>query len=86
MHVCYRQPMISWSAAMVQDEDLLALSRRLDELVRSTSDPSGTLAELVRRYGEERVFEEARIVFASWRSRIDLIEELLARRGPTALG
>ncbi|OGO52937.1 MAG: hypothetical protein A2148_06755 [Chloroflexi bacterium RBG_16_68_14] len=61
---------------MAQDE-LIALSRRLDELIRSSDDPGEALADLVREYGAQRTAEEARIVFGSWRSRIDLVEDTL---------
>jgi hypothetical protein len=62
---------------MSNSEDMLALTRRLDDLVRSADDPGATLVELLRQYGDQRVAEEAAIVFASWRSRIDLVEEVL---------
>ena len=61
---------------MAQDE-LTALTRRLDELIRSSDDPREALADLVREYGAQRTAEEARIVFGSWRSRIDLVEDTL---------
>ena len=61
---------------MPQD-DLMALSRQLEEIIRATGDPRAALAELVREHGPERTAEEARIVFGSLRSRIDLVEEML---------
>ncbi len=55
----------------------MAISRRLDELSRSAGDPRQALVELVREYGPERTAQDARIVFGSWRTRIDLVEETL---------
>ena len=62
---------------MRDDDDVLALSRQLDEIIRGGDEPREPLAELVRQHGGERVAEESRIVFASWRSRVDLVEEVL---------
>ena len=46
----------------MDQDDLMAVSRRLDELVRE--------------YGAKRTAEEARIVFGSWRTGIDRMEEI----------
>ena len=62
---------------MAQEDDLIAISRRLDELIQSSAEPREALAELVRAYGSEQTRRTARIVFASWRSRIDLVEDTL---------
>ena len=64
---------------MAHEDDLMALSRRLDELIRASDDPREALADLVREFGAQRTAEEARIVFGSWRSRIDLVEDTLRR-------
>lgn len=61
----------------MEQDDLMAVSRRLDELLRSSDDPGEALVELVREHGPERTAEEARIVFGSWRTRIDRVEEML---------
>ncbi len=60
-------------------KDDLALSRRLDEIIARSDDPREALVELVREYGTERTAREARVVFGSWRSRIDQVEETLRR-------
>ena len=62
---------------MAHEDDLMALSRRLDELIRASDDPREALRHLLREHGRERTAQEARIVFASWRSRIDLVEDTL---------
>ncbi len=59
------------------EDDVMAISRRLDELIRSTEDPREALVEFVREYGPERTAQDARIVFGSWRTRIDLVQETL---------
>ena len=61
----------------MEQDDLMAVSRRLDELFRTSDDPREALVELVREHGPERMAEEARIVFGSWRTRIDRMEEIL---------
>ena len=61
----------------MEQDDLMAVSRRLDELLRTSDDPREALVELVREHGPERMAEEARIVFGSWRTRIDRMEEIL---------
>ena len=61
----------------MEQDDLMAISRRLDELLRTSDDPREALVELVREHGPERTAEEARIVFGSWRTRIDRVEEML---------
>ncbi len=61
----------------MDQDDLMAISRRLDELLRTSDDPRDALVELVREHGPERTAEEARIVFGSWRTRIDWVEEML---------
>ena len=61
---------------MVPD-DPMAIERRLGALITSSEEPRGALAALVREFGAARTGQEARIVFASWRSRIDLVEETL---------
>ncbi len=59
------------------EDDVMAISRRLDELIRSAGDPRQALVELVRKHGSERSAQDARVVFGSWRSRIDAVEETL---------
>lgn len=61
----------------MDQDDLMAISRRLDELLRTSDDPRDALVELVREGGPKRIAEEARIVFGSWRTRIDSVEEML---------
>lgn len=61
---------------MAQD-DLLAIERRLSALITSSEEPRAPLIALVQEFGAERTAQEARIVFGSWRSRIDLAEEVL---------
>ena len=62
----------------MEQDNLMAISRRLDYLIGGTADdPRGALADLVREHGPETTAEEARIVFGSWRSRIDLVEGAL---------
>ena len=61
----------------MEQDDLMAVSRRLDELLRTSDDPREALVELVREHGPERTAEEARIVFGSWHTRIDRMEEIL---------
>ncbi len=61
----------------MDQDDLMAISRRLDELLRTSDDPRDALVELVREDGPKRTAEVARIVFGSWRTRIDRVEEML---------
>ncbi len=55
----------------------LAISHRVEELLRTSNDPREVLVELVREHGPERTAEVARIVFGSGRTRIDAVEEVL---------
>ena len=59
------------------EQDDLAITRRLDELLRTSDDPREALVELVREHGPERTAWVARIAFGSWRSRIEGVEEIL---------
>ena len=61
----------------MEEDELMAISRRLDELLQTSGDPREALVELVRQHGPERSAEVARIVFGSWRTRIDRVEEIL---------
>ena len=61
----------------MEQDDLMAINRRLDWLLRTSDDPREALVELVREHGPERTAQEARIVFGSWRTRIDGVEEML---------
>jgi hypothetical protein len=61
----------------MEQDDLMAINRRLDELICSSEDPREALADLVRAHGPKKTAEEARIGFGSWRSRIDLVEDTL---------
>ena len=61
----------------VSQDDLMAIGRRLDDLIPTSADPRDVLADLVREHGPERTAQEARIVFGSWRTRIDLVEGAL---------
>lgn len=73
----------------MSQDDLMAISRRLDALIPTSDDPHQALADLVREHGAERTAREARIVFGSWRTRIDLVEttlkEVLAEHGHSHL-
>lgn len=60
----------------MEQDDLMALSRKLDELLRTEEDPREALLELVREHRPKRTMEEARIVFGSSRTRIDTVEEM----------
>ena len=55
----------------------MAISRKVEELLRTSDDPRVALVELVREHGPERTAEVARIVFGSGRTRIDAVEEVL---------
>ncbi len=59
--------------ALVQEK----LISDLDELIRHTDDPGQVLRRLAQEHGLEETAQVARIVFGSWRSRIDLVEETL---------
>jgi hypothetical protein len=72
-----RRSIISMEVVEMQQGDLMAISRKLDDLIRRSDDPREALRDLVRVHGPERTAEEARIVFGSWRSRIDLVAETL---------
>ncbi len=61
----------------MEEDELMAISRKLDELLQTSGDPREALVELVRKHGPERSAEVARIVFGSWRTRIDRVEEIL---------
>ena len=58
-------------------DDVLELTNRLNDLIRSATDPREALARIIDQFGAQRVAEEARIAFASWRSQVDFIEETL---------
>ena len=59
--------------ALQQDK----LANELDELIRGTGDARQVLRRLAQEHGLEETAQVARIVFGSWRSRIDLVEETL---------
>ena len=59
--------------ALVQDK----LISELDNLIRGTDDPRQVLRRLAQEHGPEETAQLARIVFGSWRSRIDLVEDTL---------
>ncbi len=59
------------------DQHDMAISHRVDELLRTSDDPREALVELVREHGPERTAAVARIVFGSGRTRIDAVEEVL---------
>ena len=58
---------------MAQDK----LTSELDDLIRGTGDARQVLRRLAQEYGLDETAQVARIVFGSWRSRIDLVEETL---------
>jgi hypothetical protein len=53
------------------------LANELDELIRGTGDARQVLRRLAQEHGLEETAQVARIVFGSWRSQIDLVEETL---------
>ena len=53
------------------------LANELDDLIRCSDDPGQVLRRLAQEHGLEETAQVARIVFGSWRSRIDLVEEML---------
>ena len=59
--------------ALVQDK----LISELDDLIRGTDDPGQELRRLAQDHGLDETAQMARIVFGSWRTRIDLVEETL---------
>ena len=59
--------------ALAQDK----LINELDDLIRGTDDPGLVLRRLAQEHGLDETAQLARIVFGSWRSRIDLVEETL---------
>ncbi len=73
------------AVALQQDK----LTNELDDLIRANVDVRPVLERLVQEHGMETATQVARIVFGSWRSRIDLVEEalneLLADQGRTDL-
>src|SRR3990172_4477698 len=60
-----RRSTIPTEVVDVSQDDLTAISRRLDELIPTAGDPRDVLADLVRDHGPERTAQEARIVFRS---------------------
>lgn len=62
----------------MQENGLTAIQERVEALIASTSEnPREVLAQLVREHGPETTAQVARIVFGSWRSRIDEVERVL---------
>lgn len=61
----------------MSQDDPMAISRRLDELITTTREALPALREIVAEHGLDRTVQDARIVFASWRSRIDHVEATL---------
>ena len=59
--------------ALAQDK----LISELDNLIRGTDEPGQVLRHLAQEHGLDETAQVARIVFGSWRSRIDLVEETL---------
>lgn len=59
--------------ALAQDK----LISELDDLIRGTDDPGQVLGRLAQEHGLDETVQVARIVFGSWRSRIDQVEETL---------
>lgn len=59
--------------ALAQDK----LISELDDLIRGTDEPGQVLRRLAQEHGLDETAQVARIVFGSWRSRIDQVEETL---------
>ena len=63
----------------MEQDDLMAIVNRLDQLIPTSEEPREALAELVREHGSEKTLRAARIAFGSWRTRIDWVDETLHR-------
>lgn len=63
----------------MEQDDLMAIVNRLDQLIPTLEEPREALVELVREHGPEKTLRAARIAFGSWRTRIDWVEETLRR-------
>ena len=67
----------------------MAIAQALDRtIIDQGSDLRSVLSELVAEHGSETVLRDARIVFGSWRTRIDTVEatltDILSAQGSTA--
>lgn len=62
----------------MQENGLTAIQESVETLIAPTSENlRAVLDQLVREHGPERTAQVARIVFGSWRSRIDEVERVL---------
>jgi hypothetical protein len=65
-------------AIEMQENGLTAIQESVETLIAPTSENlRAVLDQLVREHGPERTAQVARIVFGSWRSRIDEVERVL---------